>query len=300
MSKGLSMSIIFQAGSLNYGEGIGNISELKKFNRGNGNTYTFASRQCIRYDMSRIGAEIFNWNLQVVDKSKGTMQFKEDASIKESIEMDLFGYMKTKSKKDNEKGGAETRAASVRVSHAISLEPYKSDMDFMTSKGLADRIGEQCDPVNVEQHQSFYTYTVTIDLSKIGVDGNIELDKSEKIKRVEQLLTVVKLLNRNIRGRQETLSPLFIIGGVYDIPNPFFQGRILLHNKGEKFVIDTKIIGDTLETTLFDKSVKDDTKIGIVSGIFGNGEEINNLPIKILSIEDFFSEIKESVEKFYK
>ena len=69
MKKGLTVSVIFKAQSLNYGEGFGNISELKKVSRGDGNQYTVASRQCIRYDIVRLGAEIFNWNLQVVDKS---------------------------------------------------------------------------------------------------------------------------------------------------------------------------------------------------------------------------------------
>ena len=46
MKKGLSMTMIFKAQSLNYGEGIGNISELKKLTRGDGNVYTFAYSVC--------------------------------------------------------------------------------------------------------------------------------------------------------------------------------------------------------------------------------------------------------------
>ena len=41
--KGLSITLIFKAESLNYGEGIGNISELKKLTRGDGSVYTFES-----------------------------------------------------------------------------------------------------------------------------------------------------------------------------------------------------------------------------------------------------------------
>ena len=65
MRKGLTVSVIFNAQSLNYGEGIGNISELKKLTRADGNMYTFASRQALRYDVVRLGHEFFNWNLQV-------------------------------------------------------------------------------------------------------------------------------------------------------------------------------------------------------------------------------------------
>ena len=55
-----------------------------------GNVYTFASRQALRYDIVRLGNEMFGWNLEVVDKAKGTVQFKEDLTIEDSQEMDLF------------------------------------------------------------------------------------------------------------------------------------------------------------------------------------------------------------------
>ena len=68
--SGLTITIVFKGESLNYGEGIGNISELKKLSRGNGKIYTFASRQAIRYDIARLGNKMFNWNLETVDKSQ--------------------------------------------------------------------------------------------------------------------------------------------------------------------------------------------------------------------------------------
>ena len=55
LKNGLTITMIFKAQSLNYGEGIGNISELKKLSRGDGSTYTFASRQALRYDIARLG-----------------------------------------------------------------------------------------------------------------------------------------------------------------------------------------------------------------------------------------------------
>ena len=88
--NGLSITIIIKAQSLNYGEGIGNISELKKLSRGDGSTYTFESRQAIRYDIARLGNKMFGWNLEVEDKSKGRVQFKDVLTIEDSQEMDLF------------------------------------------------------------------------------------------------------------------------------------------------------------------------------------------------------------------
>ena len=143
--KGLSITMIFKAQSLNYGEGIGNISELKKLSRGDGSVYTFASRQALRYDIARLGNKLYNWNLEVVDKSKGTVQFKENLSIEDSQEMDLFGYMKTSKKTDAELGGSNIRSAAVRLSNAISLENYKADMDFLNNKRSEERrVGKEC------------------------------------------------------------------------------------------------------------------------------------------------------------
>ena len=300
-SKGLTLTIIFKAQSLNYGEGIGNISELKKLARGNGNVYTFASRQALRYDIARIGNKLYDWNLEVVDKSKGTIQFKDKLNIKDSQEMDLFGYMKTSKKSaENEEGGSETRSAAVRLSHAISLEEYKSDMDFLTNKGLADRIKQFPNLANIEQHLSYYTYTVTVDLSRIGKDGNIELSQEEKTTRVLQLLEIIKVLNRDIRGREENLSPLFIVGGIYNINSPFFLGRIKLEAKGEEFKIDTKVLESAMELKIGENSVKENTFVGIVPNEFKNEIELRELfGEKMLSIQGFFSEIENEIKEYY-
>ncbi len=299
--RGLTLSIIFKAQSLNYGEGIGNISELKKLSRGNGNVYTFASRQAIRYEIARLGNELFGWNLEVVDKSKGTVQFREDLNIKDSEEMDLFGYMKTSKKSDNKDGGSDIRSAAVRLSHAISLEDYKNDMEFLNNKGLADRINQFPNLANIEQHLSYYTYTITIDLTKIGKDGKIELDKDEKIRRINELLEIIKVLNREIRGRQENLSPVFVIGGIYKINTPFFLGRIKLNSKNKKFAIDTEMLKDVSSLKIGDEKIEEETKIGLVKDIFENEDEIQDaFKGKTSSIQEFFESLENEVKEYYK
>ncbi len=299
--SGLTISMIFKAQSLNYGEGIGNIAELKKLSRGDGKVYTFASRQALRYDIARLGNKMFGWNLEVVDKLQGTVQFKEKLSIADSEEMDLFGYMKTSKKSNEEIGGANIRSAAVRLSNAISLEDYKSDMDFLNNKGLADRIKEFPNLANVEQHLSYYTYTVTIDLEKIGVDGTIELTKEEKSKRVVQLLEILKVLNREIRGREENLSPLFIIGGLYELNTPYFLGRIKLENTENGFAINTNILEDTMKLKIGETNLEEETKIGIVTDIFGNEKEIQTrFAGKVSNIQDFFESLENDVKEYYK
>lgn len=293
--NGLTITMIFKAQSLNYGEGIGNISELKKLSRGNGSVHTFASRQAIRYDIVRLGNKMFGWNLEVVDKSQGTIQFSEDLSIEDSEEMDLFGYMKT-----TKNSNSNIRSAAVRLSNAISLEEYKSDMEFLNNKGLADRINDYPNLANIEQHLSYYTYTITTDLSKIGVDGEINIGKDLKIKRVKELLEVVKVLNREIRGREENLSPLFVIGGIYNINSPFFLGRVELNGKDGKFNINTDLLKDTSILKIGDNSIEEDTKIGIVKGEFGNENELEEqFGGKISNIQEFFEGLEKQVEEYY-
>ena len=295
--KALSITLVFNASSLNYGEGIGNISELKKLTRGDGSVYTYASRQALRYDIVRLGKKLFDWKYyDIVDDKQGTVQFKKELTIKDSEEMDLFGYFRT-TKSEN----SDTRSAAVRLSNAMSLEDYKSDMEFLTNKGLADRIKRHADPVNIEQHLSYYTYTITIDLEKIGKDEEIELSNEEKTKRVDQLLDIVKILNREIRGREENLSPVFAIGGMYDINSPFFLGRIKLNGKNGEFTLDTEMLRDTTTLTIGNKSIFDDTKVGILKNTFKNETEIEKIfEGKTTNIEEFFKDLKEKVNEYYK
>ncbi|MBW7651350.1 type I-B CRISPR-associated protein Cas7/Cst2/DevR [Anoxybacillus sp. ST4] len=293
MKKALTMTVIFQANSLNYGEGIANISELKKFHRGDGEVYTYASRQSIRYDIVRLGNELFGWNLDTVDKSSGVVQFKKDVTISDSVEMDLFGYLKTDK-------NSQKRPAVVRLSHAISLEPYKSDLEFLNNMGLASRIGQDANLANIEQHHSFYTYTLTIDLNRVGVDGEIELSNEEKASRVLQLLEVLKVLNRNIRGRQENLAPLFVIGGMYNVANPFFLGRVQLSAAGNGWNIQTGLIKETMEQTFAGEAIGKDTRIGILSGIFANeGEFYDLFNEQVMPIEPFFQYISKQIQAYY-
>lgn len=307
MNKGLTLSIIFSAQSLNYGEGTGNISELKKLSRDNGFVYTYASRQSLRYDIVRIGMEYFSWptlGTELVlagDGNKKTIQFAPYASISMSPEIDFFGYMKT------EKGrGALNRSAVVRLSSAVALEPYFNDIEFLSNKGLADRKalaeGKDIHPniAQLEQHWSFYTYTVTVDLDRIGIDEDIKLDNTERSKRVKELLEILKILNREIKGRIENLNPLFVIGGLYDVKNPFFMGRLKLIWKNTIPFIALSPLKETLNITFKEKPISKDTYIGFVSGIWGNENQIRELSIKkVADIESIFSEISKEVDAYY-
>ncbi len=287
INKGLTVTIIFEAESANYGESIGNVSALKKISRGKGEQYTYISRQAIRYNIV---------NQMGIDNTKigldgSVLQFAPDTTIEEYPEIDLFGYMKTAKP-------SKTRSAIVRLSNAISLEPYRGDLDFLTNKGLLDRYNKQenelKDGGNIAQseiHRSLYSYTITIDLDKVGIDENdeIEIENIEKANRINKLLSTIRYLYRDIKGRREDLKPLFIIGGVYDIKNPIFQNAIEVKNNN--LLVD-KVI-DVLSQEL-----EKETMAGIVKGLFENENEIIDR-LEATNMRDFFENIKAKVNDYY-
>lgn len=285
-AKGLTITAIFQAESANYGETIGNVASLKKVVRNNGEQYSYISRQAIRYNIVEQLGEPF---AEVSTEGKGekkVIQFDKDATIRDYPEIDFFGYLKT------EKGtGGKKRSAKVRLSNAISLETYKGDLDFLTNKGLADRLNENMNIVQSEIHKSYYCYTITIDLEQIRIDeiDEIELDKDEKSRRVCKLLDTISMLYRDIRGRREDLKPLFAIGGVYDIKNPFFHNSVDVKNN--------KLNIGSIEDIMFE-SIKEETCCGLVMGIFDNDTAIKS-KLNAVSMPKFFEEIKGKVSKYY-
>lgn len=302
-NKGLTLSIIFEAESANYGEGFGNISSLKKMSRGDGYSYSYISRQALGYNIREQLIERLKWNETKVAMDGKVVQYNKKSSIKDCPEIDLFGYMKTGDNSINKK--SNIRAATVRLSNAIALENYNSDLDFLTNMALAKRDNLDNAIAQSEIHKSYYAYTITIDLDRVGIDEIItkyvegkepekeiiEIDKSERAKRVNDLLKILKTLYRDIRGRRENLTPIFIIGGVYNIKNPFFENRLRVN----KNCLDIKTI---LNTINIDKEVKNNTISGYIGNIFNNSKEIEE-ELKTKSIPEVFDYLSEKVNKYY-
>lgn len=288
--KGLTMTFVFEAESANYGEGIGNVTSLKKLSRDGGRAYTYISRQALRYNIiNQMGCD--NTPL---DLYKDVIQFAPDATIKDYPEIDLFGYMKTIKP-------TRTRPAVTRLSNAIALETFNADLDFLTNKNLLDRYNEDVSKKkngsNISQseiHKSYYSYTITIDLDKVGIDKNykIEIENSEKAERVKKLLDAVKFLYRDIKGRRENLSPIFAIGGVYSIKNPFFENRVKCYNN----MINIEAIKSVLN---LDKEISDNTNVGLINGIFRNNDELIN-ELNAIDMSELFDKIKGEVDAYYK
>ena len=103
--EGLTVTMIFLAESANYGEGVGNITTLKKLSRGNYEQYSYISRQALRYNI----VSQLSWDNTPVDEKSGVVQFAPSATIKEYPEIDLFGYMKTTKEGDQKRRGCNQK-----------------------------------------------------------------------------------------------------------------------------------------------------------------------------------------------
>lgn len=285
--NGLTLTMVFLAESANYGEGIGNITSLKKMTRGNYEQYSYISRQAMRYNI----IQQLTWDNTPVDGKSGVVQFAPSATIKDYPEIDLFGYMKTTAKDDKEKGGAATRSAVARLSNAIALEPYQGDLEFLTNMGLAKRRGLENGIAQSEIQRSYYAYTMSIDLDRVGVDDKVVIPQKEKEERVNALLEAMHYLYRDIKGRRENLSPLFVIGGRYARKNPFFENRIRV----EKNRINVATLEELLNEN---EEIKNCTYVGVTTGIFDNEDELKRA-LLAESVGAVFNHLKEEVEQYY-
>ncbi len=89
----------------------------------------------------------------------------------------------------------------------------------------------------------------------------------KKAKRVKTLLETVQYLYRDIRGRRENLSPLFIIGGNYERKNPFFENIVKIDNN----MINVNALAEMKESN---EDLEKSTIVGVTSGIFNNDSQI--------------------------
>lgn len=286
--KGLTVSIVMRAESANYGEGFGNITVLKKMSRGDHNQYTYISRQALRYNL----VNQLEWDDTDVEQQGAVVQFAAAATIDKHPEIDLFGYMKTKGKsQEGDSGSALTRPAVARLSNAIALEPFNGDLDYLNNMGMARRKNLPNVIAQSEIHASYYTYTLSIDLDRVGIDGKISVPNEERAKRVCALLDGVQFLYRDIKGRRENLAPLFAVGGVYERKNPYFQHRILVKNNA----IGVETLQEVIKSC---EDTKANTRCGAVSGIFENDAALKEM-LHCETMAAFFNDLKKQVSDYY-
>ncbi|WP_457678709.1 type I-B CRISPR-associated protein Cas7/Cst2/DevR [Thermovibrio sp.] len=333
--RALTLTVVFKALSGNYGESVGNVSELKKLTHG-GELYSYISRQALRHELwkflknnyyidtpdywdekpplkekvkellSSLGLEASLPLKEILSSEQDVVQFHPAVNALNCVEADLFGYMKTKGGE-----GAETRSAVVRFSPAVALEPLSIDLEFGTNKSFADRVGATPDPFQFEHHYSLYSYTLTVDLDRLGVEfdkrGQVvgALPKEERARRLKMVIESIPLLSREIKGRTENLSPLFVVGGFYPVKNPFFLGRVEVgYDKNrKKFALNPRPILDTLDLSFKGFKVKEGTGVALLKGFWANEEELKDefskVEIPLAGVSDFFNGLLSQAEAVY-
>lgn len=331
---GLTLTIITpKVNGLNYGESLGNITTLKKVTLGDGTQKTYISDKAIKYEIRHQGKERFNWRLLdklLTDLIKNNLKEEKKGKKKETVldvdefakqliekyeEFDLFGGLFTNLKAGDKEvklsGDYDSvkRSSPVKVTYGFSIEPFKGDMDFMNNIDAYNRYIKYIEKgakeqaiVNTETHVAHYYYTVTVDLDRIGVWETLEGEKEnvltpeEKKKRVLELLEVIKNLSRQIKGRWESLAPIFVIGGVFSVKNPFFLDSIKAKEIDGKLYLEPEPIKNAIE--LIPPNERKNVVCGMMGGYFLNEEEIKET-FQPVSVAEAFEQLKKQVEKVF-
>ena len=244
-------------------------------------------------------------------------------------EFDLFGGLFTKDLFNaknlyfrGQKVDSIKRSSPVKITYAFSISKFQGDMDFMNNIDAFNRYIKHIKPEESdrqqaipqsEQHTSNYYYTIAIDLDRVGVwdeavetpaeeengpEGDkIEIPAKEKAKRVKDLLDIIRTLSRQIRGRYENLSPVFIIGGIYKVKNPFFMGCIgATETEDRRLLLDINRLLDC--KGIIPEEERDNTLCGLLSGFFANEQEIRE-KLNCKSVGEVFEELKNKVGEIY-
>ena len=213
--KYIVLDIVFYGSSLNYDQGAGNYQELKKITKWDGKQYSLVSRYALRYSLLETAKNLGLWNLaeashfkRAGEGGKTVIQPSINILLSGEIlnypEFDLFGYLITKTNPQN------AREAPVKISHAVSLTPYTYDSQFCGNLGLAKRMiatTGKMDPnlFTVEEHQTYYIYTVVIDVGKIG-KSEVYLAKDQELEVMnEDNKTTIKLKISEIEQEDKKL-----------------------------------------------------------------------------------------------
>jgi len=230
MGRFLVMDVVFYGSSLNYDQGSGNYQELKKITRWDGRQYTLVSRYALRYSLLETGRKLGLWemvegeNLYRAGSGDNTViQPATDLLFTGKIllypEFDLFGYLITSITPQNFK------SAPAKLSHAISMTPFNYDALFNANLGMANRMrkvyGEMKPNIfTAEEHETFYLYSLVVDLDDVGVvdvfvtlGSEVTLGRDEKNKeikmRIEDIIKEngrVKFILKNKKEKKELVQ----------------------------------------------------------------------------------------------
>lgn len=222
MGKYVVLDIVFRGNSLNYDQGSGNYQELKKITKWDGRQYTLVSRYALRYSLLETAQKTNLFKLtgaeNLIEAGKGenkviqpATEFLLTGDILQYPEFDLFGYLITDTSPQN------FRTAPVKISHAVSMTPFMYDAHFNANIGLANRMrkghGEmKPNPFTMEEHETYYQYTVVGDIENIG-EIEVYIKPKENVTIQNEKFKLENIEKINALNNEEKLSIKLKNGG---------------------------------------------------------------------------------------
>ena len=252
MSRFVVMDVVFYGGSLNYDQGAGNYQELKKITKWDGRQYTLVSRYALRYSILEMAKMMGLWNIadggKLVESGGGDKQVIQpkpelllNGEILKYPEFDLFGYLITSTIPQ------ASRVAPVKISHAISLTPFYYDNQFAGNIGFAKRrlayTGKMdINLFTIEEHYTYYVYTVVIDLDKIG-ENEVYLSARDKDWEIIEFTDNSNEYILKLKGKKAKNAGLIKDekGGELKIPRKLEIGKIEVDGKEKLVYVETRI-----------------------------------------------------------
>lgn len=290
-NKALTLTIIANITS-NYGASLGNTGSVQKVYR-NGKSYAIRTRESMK-NAIMVQSGLYE-DLEVqVDKAVNQKAVSNDVNASNNRALE-GGYMNTSN-------GTKIRKSSFYLTDAVAFAPFINETRFHNNLYLAQTYAKKSGmsaqdsakeaglmPYEYEYDKSLKKYSITIDLDKVGVDENydVEAPLEEKIYRVQALLDAIKTLALVVKGNLDNAEPLVIVGGIGARKTHYFDNAVQMENLRLK-------IGDDLK-----KKLAEGYKIGIMEGYNFENEAQIKIELNPVSIEDFFENLNKEVNAYY-
>lgn len=304
--KALTLTIISKM-TANYGETLGNIGSVQKF-YSDGKTYAMRSKESMKYAIMNSSGLYDDLSIVIDKVAQKEVSDDKNASTTRALE---GGYMNTSIKFDvkikGEDGitkGTYIRNSSFYLTDAVACEPLPIDARFHTNLNMAKTFAEANDlnvqnnakevglnPFQYEYDNNLKKYSITIDLTEVGVDKNYNLEASndEKAERVNMILDAIEHLSLIVRGNLDNAEPIFIVGGLSKYKTHLFDNLVTVRKN--------KL---SLTETLKSRSEEGEFEVGLLGGdVLDNESQIKD-ELNPISVVDFFENLKEKVKNHYK
>lgn len=242
--KAITLTILTESPIfLSNDQGFGNYTPGKKAFQKDGK-HAITSVATFTYELRRLLKEEFGWQLNdIVTKAKNMYLADVSDASGQKMEADIFGFLIPDKQ--------ISKTSPLRVIPFTSIHPFQNDTQLITNKGFfnlnfernyRDEKGNLLSGTDIPQTQAlaneevfgdYYTYTLTIELNRVGVvetDGDKYLmpsqrtffAKESRLKAVQDILQALTILTRDIKHQKVLLKPLGVYGGAFTSAVPYF------------------------------------------------------------------------------